>query len=150
LSIFKSDLVLSQVTLKEHEMLPEKVHFTHEKETMLITLYGRALQSRSKHPILRDTWAEDAIHRIDYDFEKLKVGQRAALLFASRGRQLDIWTTNFLSPITPTRPYSTWGAAWTAGATGSIRRPARDGSMWTTPTLLSCVVACILNGQATT
>jgi hypothetical protein len=44
LSIFKSDLVLSQVTLKEQEMLPEKVHFTHEKETMLITLYGRALQ----------------------------------------------------------------------------------------------------------
>ena len=35
-------------------MLPEKVYFTKEKETMLITLYARALQSRSQQPVLRD------------------------------------------------------------------------------------------------
>src|SRR6266508_4565668 len=63
--------------LKEQVMQSEKIHFTKEKETMLITLYGRALQSRSEHPILRDTWAEDAVHRVDYDFDKLKVGDRA-------------------------------------------------------------------------
>jgi len=83
--------------LKGHVMQSEKVHFTKEKETMLITLYGRALQSRSKHPILRDTWAEEAVQRVDYDFDKLKVGQRAALLFACRATQLDLWTTNFLN-----------------------------------------------------
>src|SRR6266508_2788502 len=83
--------------LKEQVMQSEKIHFTKEKETMLITLYGRALQSRSEHPILRDTWAEDAVHRVDYDFDKLKVGQRAALLFACRATQLDRWTTSFLA-----------------------------------------------------
>jgi O-methyltransferase involved in polyketide biosynthesis len=78
-------------------MLSEKVHLTKEKETMLITLYGRALQSRSKHPILRDTWAEEAVQRVDYDFAKLKVGRRAALLFACRATQLDLWTSSFLA-----------------------------------------------------
>jgi O-methyltransferase involved in polyketide biosynthesis len=83
--------------LEDHVMQSEKVHLTKEKETMLITLYGRALQSRSKHPILRDTWAEEAVRRVDYDFAKLKVGQRAALLFACRAIQLDLWTTTFLA-----------------------------------------------------
>ncbi len=78
-------------------MQTEKVHFTKEKETMLITLYGRALQSQSKQPILCDTWAEEAVDRIDYDFQKLKVGRRAAMLFAIRATQLDLWTANFLA-----------------------------------------------------
>src|SRR5262245_5160638 len=87
----------ARLILKDHVMLPEKIHFTKEKETMLITLYGRALQSQSKQPILRDTWAEDAVDRIDYDFQKLKVGQRAGMLFAIRATQLDLWTANFLA-----------------------------------------------------
>lgn len=78
-------------------MESEKIHLTKEKETMLITLYGRALQSWSQQPILRDPWAEEAIHQIDYDFEKLKVGRRAAILFASRASQLDLWTAHFLT-----------------------------------------------------
>jgi len=87
----------ARLILKDHLMLSEKVQLTKEKETMLITLYGRALQSRSKHPILRDTWAEEAVQRVDYDFAKLKVGWRAALLFACRATQLDLWTTSFLA-----------------------------------------------------
>ncbi len=77
--------------------MSEKVSFSREKETMLITLYGRALQSRSPDAILPDKWAEDAIRRIDYDFAKLKVGPRAAFLFASRGAQLDLWTREYLA-----------------------------------------------------
>ncbi len=75
----------------------DKVQFSQEKETMLITLYARALQSRSPHPVLRDTWAEEAIHRVDYDFAKFKVGQRSSLLIAARATQLDLWTTAFLA-----------------------------------------------------
>jgi O-methyltransferase involved in polyketide biosynthesis len=87
----------ARLMLKDHLMLSEKINLTKEKETMLITLYGRALQSRSKHPILRDTWAEEAVQRVDYDFAKFKVGRRAALLFACRATQLDLWTTSFLA-----------------------------------------------------
>jgi O-methyltransferase involved in polyketide biosynthesis len=38
-------------------MTPEKIHFTKEKETMLMMLNGRAIQSQWKDPILRDPWA---------------------------------------------------------------------------------------------
>jgi O-methyltransferase involved in polyketide biosynthesis len=52
-------------------MQSEKIRLTHEKETMLGTLYGRALESRSANPILRDEHAERVIGLIDYQFSKL-------------------------------------------------------------------------------
>jgi len=51
-------------------MTPEKIHFTKEKETMLMTLSGRAIQSQWQNPILRDPWAEEAMRHIDYDIGK--------------------------------------------------------------------------------
>lgn len=71
----------------------EKIQFTKEKETLLATLYGRALESRSANPILRDEMAEDAVRRIDYDFDRLKVD---TLSIAMRARQFDLWTAEFL------------------------------------------------------
>lgn len=74
-----------------------KVSFKKEKETLLITLYARALQSRSRHPILHDPWAAEAIQRIDYDFAKFKAGRRSSLLIAIRASQPDAWTRDFLA-----------------------------------------------------
>jgi hypothetical protein len=37
-------------------MTTEKIHFTKEKETMLMRFPGRALQSHWKNPSLRDPW----------------------------------------------------------------------------------------------
>ena len=54
-------------------MQTEKVHFTREKETMLVTLYGRALETQSEDPLLRDPAAVEAVRRIDYDFEHLNM-----------------------------------------------------------------------------
>ena len=51
-------------------MTPEKIQFTKEKETMLMTLSGRAIQSQWKDPILRDPWAEEAMRHIDYDLSE--------------------------------------------------------------------------------
>ncbi|WP_052889341.1 class I SAM-dependent methyltransferase [Thermogemmatispora carboxidivorans] len=51
-------------------MASEKIRFSKEKETMLMTLSGRALQSQWKQPILRDPWAEAAMTQIDYDIRK--------------------------------------------------------------------------------
>lgn len=75
-------------------MQTEKVHLTKEKETLLGTLYARALESRSQNPILRDEMAENVVQRIDYDFEHLKVD---TLSIAMRAKQFDIWTTEFLA-----------------------------------------------------
>ena len=75
-------------------MQTEKVHLTKEKETLLATLYARALESQSPNPILRDEMAEDAVRHIDYDFDRLKVD---TLSIAMRARQFDSWTTEYLA-----------------------------------------------------
>jgi hypothetical protein len=67
-----------------------------EKGTMLITLYARVLQSRSADPILRDPWGEEAVGRIDYDFEALHVSRWDSLSIAMRARQFDVLTCEFL------------------------------------------------------
>ena len=71
-----------------------KDSFTKEKETLLATLYARAMESRSANPILRDEMAEDAVRRIDYDFDRLKVD---TLSIAMRAKQFDLWTAEFLA-----------------------------------------------------
>ncbi|XXV30675.1 class I SAM-dependent methyltransferase [Sorangium sp. So ce1389] len=78
----------------------EPVHLTKEKETLLITLYGKAMESRSRDPILRDEAAEEAVRRLDYDFSKLKVRRRDGVSLAIRARQLDLWTKEFLADNT--------------------------------------------------
>jgi O-methyltransferase involved in polyketide biosynthesis len=83
--------------VEEYQMQSEKVHFTKEKETLLFTLYGKALHSLAKNPVLRDEWAENAVDHIDYDFGRLKVREYESLLIASRARQFDIFTDQYLS-----------------------------------------------------
>jgi O-methyltransferase involved in polyketide biosynthesis len=78
-------------------MQTEKVHFTKEKETMLVTLYGRALNSQSKDPILSDLAAEEAIRRIDYDFMNLNVKWNDILAIAARAKMFDLWTDEYLA-----------------------------------------------------
>jgi O-methyltransferase involved in polyketide biosynthesis len=74
-----------------------KVRFAKEKETLLITLYGKAIDSRSSNPVLGDKWAADAVSRIDYDFGKLKVSALEALVIAIRSKNFDVWTAGYLA-----------------------------------------------------
>jgi O-methyltransferase involved in polyketide biosynthesis len=74
-----------------------KVHLTEEKETLLATLYGRAVDSRAKHPILGDTMAADTVRRLDYDFRKMRLGPGDSAGVALRAKQLDNWTARFLA-----------------------------------------------------
>ncbi|MEV7968983.1 class I SAM-dependent methyltransferase [Sphaerisporangium sp. NPDC088356] len=75
----------------------EKVHFTKEKETLLATLYGRAVHSRTENPVLRDPLAEQAVERIDYDFSKLKMRPTDALSVAIRVKTFDALTADHLA-----------------------------------------------------
>ncbi|MET7336375.1 class I SAM-dependent methyltransferase [Nonomuraea sp. NPDC005650] len=75
-----------------------KIDLTPVQGTMLATLYARALDSRTPHPILGDRTAEEVVDRIDYDWRR--TGTRApwdAAMLALRARQLDRWTGEFLS-----------------------------------------------------
>ncbi len=78
-------------------MLPEKVEFDNEQETMLITLYARALHGRTQQPILRDPWAEEIVDRIDHDFAKFKLSPSEAFTFAARAKKFDLWVGEFLT-----------------------------------------------------
>lgn len=68
--------------------------------TNLVTLYLRAYESRSRHPVLGDHTAAEAVDRIDYDF---KLIHRTSLpagnqyLVALRAKQLDDWCVDFIA-----------------------------------------------------
>jgi O-methyltransferase involved in polyketide biosynthesis len=86
-------------------MTTDKIHFTKEKETMLMTLSGRATQSQWKNPILRDPWAEEAMRHIDYDMSKSLKGVSSwsmwrdigCTIIATRAATFDLLTTRYLA-----------------------------------------------------
>ncbi len=73
------------------------VRFTEDQSTNLATLYGRALDARSAHPVLADPTAEDAVRRIDYDFGKFKIGPADAFGIAARGKVFDSVVREFVA-----------------------------------------------------
>lgn len=82
---------------KDTVMHTVKVPFTGMKETLLLTLYTRAMDSRSKHPILGDKKAEEIVKLLDYDFQKLKVPQKESFGGAIRAKMLDVCIAGFLA-----------------------------------------------------
>ncbi|MEB4211492.1 class I SAM-dependent methyltransferase [Mycobacterium sp. 94-17] len=68
--------------------------------TNLVTLYLRAHESRTRHPILGDRAAADAVDRIAYDFSRIRRSSWPAVnqyLVALRARKLDDWCAGFLT-----------------------------------------------------
>jgi O-methyltransferase involved in polyketide biosynthesis len=68
-------------------------------ETLLIPLYGRALESARKDPLLRDSTASDIVSRLDYDFGILD-NEESRLSMARttlRTAMIDHWLKEILS-----------------------------------------------------
>jgi O-methyltransferase involved in polyketide biosynthesis len=63
--------------------------FTPLEETALLTLYARALDGRSRQPILGDTRAAEVVAGIDYDFAGLGVVTSVVCQEALRTKMLD-------------------------------------------------------------
>ena len=85
-------------------MTTDMIQFTKEKETMLMTLSGRAIQSQWKNPILGDPWAEEAMRHIDYDISEHYKGVGSwsmwkdigCTIIASRAATFDLLTNRYL------------------------------------------------------
>ncbi|MBE6182750.1 class I SAM-dependent methyltransferase [Heyndrickxia ginsengihumi] len=75
-------------------MVLNKIQLDNEKETLLITLYAKALDSRSKNSILKDKKAAELVDMIDYNFEKLHSFGNETMVV--RAKQLDSWLHTFL------------------------------------------------------
>jgi O-methyltransferase involved in polyketide biosynthesis len=74
---------------KDATMEKQKIRLTEEKETLLIPLYSKALESQRPHPILVDRKAEEILQGIEYDFGQLKVPKKTLLTLAMRAKKLD-------------------------------------------------------------
>ena len=66
-------------------------------QTMLTTLYLKALDADFERPVLGDRYAKEAIDRIDYDWSDLGITARWAPLVTVRTAQYDIWARQFLA-----------------------------------------------------
>lgn len=71
------------------------------EQTALVTLYLRAVESRSKDSILRDGAAAEAVRRLGDDFGlgslKMRLTAGDRYLVALRARQFDLWAAAFLA-----------------------------------------------------
>jgi O-methyltransferase involved in polyketide biosynthesis len=86
-----SRISLGQVTHKV------AVDLSGPAQTMLTTLYCKALDADLDRPVLGDGFAKEAVGRIDYDWGELKVGVRWTPLVTVRTAQYDIWASQFLA-----------------------------------------------------
>lgn len=72
-------------------------NLTGASETLLAILAARALDAKSKRPILGDAHATRIVQSLDYDFSKLGVRSFKAAVLALRARYLDRWVAAFLA-----------------------------------------------------
>jgi O-methyltransferase involved in polyketide biosynthesis len=66
-------------------------------QTMLTTLYCKALDADFDRPILGDGFAKETVDRIDYDWRELGIAPRWTPLVTVRTAQYDIWASQFLA-----------------------------------------------------
>ena len=66
-------------------------------QTMLTTLYLKALDADFERPVMGDRFAKEAVGRLDYDWEQTGVTGRWAPLVTVRTAQYDIWARQFLA-----------------------------------------------------
>ena len=66
-------------------------------QTMLTTLYLKALDADFDRPVLGDRYAKEVVSRLDYDFREIGITARWAPLITVRTAQYDIWARQFLA-----------------------------------------------------
>lgn len=77
-------------------MTRQHVELEGVAETLLITVYMRAVDAASAHPVLGDPYAIDLVDRLDYDFSAFDLGRGNSPVIAARAAGLDRWTQAFL------------------------------------------------------
>jgi O-methyltransferase involved in polyketide biosynthesis len=80
-------------------MAAQRVQLSGARETLLATLYGRALDARGADPILGDRLADEITRRLDYDFGKLKVTSSDAMGVAVRAKYVDKMAAQALGDV---------------------------------------------------
>jgi len=74
-----------------------RVDLSGTPQTMLATLYAKALDADFKEPILGDRFAKQIVERIDYDWKKTTITPRRAPSVTTRTAHFDAWANQFLA-----------------------------------------------------
>jgi len=74
----------------------QSIQLGQVQETLLVPLYGRALDSLKKRPILKDPKAVEMVQCIDWDFRRFNQ-RRRVVAAAVRTAMFDEWVKGFLS-----------------------------------------------------
>lgn len=75
----------------------EKIKLTQEKETLLIPLYGKAMENAKARPILMDPKAAEVVRGIDYPFENLHIPNKTNTMMCLRASLFDRFTRHFVA-----------------------------------------------------
>jgi O-methyltransferase involved in polyketide biosynthesis len=70
--------------------------FTPIEDTLFLTLCGRALDSRSRRPILNDRMAADIVAKLGYDCGRFRLSSSPIINIAHRAKKLDEVAEGFL------------------------------------------------------
>ncbi len=73
-----------------------KIVLTEEKETLLVPLFGKAIENKKKEPILTDKKAVEIINQINYDFNSLRIPEKTNIMMCIRAKLIDNYVKNFL------------------------------------------------------
>lgn len=80
---------------------PDKVRvdLTGAPQTMLATLYAKALDADADHPVVGDTYAKDLVRQLDYDWRRTSITARNKRAFSVtiRTAHFDTWARQFLA-----------------------------------------------------
>jgi O-methyltransferase involved in polyketide biosynthesis len=74
-----------------------RVDLNGPPQTMLATLYAKALDADAPNSILSDHYAKAAVARIDYDWARTTIDARTAPSIAIRSAHFDNWARQFLA-----------------------------------------------------
>lgn len=75
----------------------EKISLGATQETLLITLWARAVEASQPEPILFDPKAADILAQIDYNFEQFSKAKSSQLIVCLRSQTIDQWVKAFLN-----------------------------------------------------
>lgn len=73
------------------------VNLSGPPQTMLATLYAKALDADLPRPILGDRYAKEVVRRIDYDWTKTAITARNCASVTTRTAHFDTWVRQFLA-----------------------------------------------------
>ena len=92
-----------------------KSTLTEIPETMLTTLWAKAVETDRPNPLLRDENAKEIIGQIDYDFSKFKKAKLSQLGCCIRAKLIDNEAREFLAQHPDAVVTTSWEQGWMHG-----------------------------------